>query len=539
VIRVALAVNDPEVAGKAAALVGEAAELEAVEQVEDLARVPRILARAEPDVLLLHDATGALAAFGRARELSSAFPQVAIVVIAPEITPDLLRTGMQAGARDVLGLPMALEDLEGSVRAAASWARTVREQLTGPTEAAGAGARSGRILLVAGAKGGVGSTTVAIHLALAALGPDREVCLVDFDLATGDVRSFLDLPHRRSVADLVDVAHELSLRHLNETLYTHRSGLKVLLAPAEGERSEDVGVEVARNVLGALRTRFDVVIVDTGASVSDAAAVACELADTAVVVTTPDVPALRGVQRQTGLWDRLQVATADTRVLLNRSSRKTEVQADLVRRVTGRPQLKTRIPADFAALEDAVNTGAPERVEDKKLREAFRRAAEELEVTGPSPAELAAANGDGPKGGLVARLAGERGQVAVETMGVLPILLGLALVLWQVGLLGYTFVLAGHSAREGARALATGEDEARAVRADVPGAWKDGLRCEVGDARVKVSLAVPALVPGLTTPVRVPASAGTTIEDGPTGGPGGGEDAFRVRSKGSDPCQDG
>ena len=135
------------------------------------------------------------------------------------------------------------------------------------TEAEHGVQRPRRMVAIAGAKGGVGATTVAVHLALEAArrGPDRSVCLVDFDLQAGDVRSYLDLTHRRSVGDLVDVASDLSSRQLDESLSAHPSGLRVLLPPPEGERAEDVTGDVARRILGALRSRFDVVVVDVGA----------------------------------------------------------------------------------------------------------------------------------------------------------------------------------------------------------------------------------------------------------------------------------
>ncbi|HWT94791.1 MAG TPA: AAA family ATPase, partial [Solirubrobacteraceae bacterium] len=408
-----------------------------------------------------------------------------------------------------------------------------------------------RIVTVAGAKGGVGTSTVAMHLALTAqAGEAGSVCLVDFDLQTGDLRAYLNLPHRRSVVDLVDVADELSLRHLNETLFTHRTGVSVLLAPDEGELAEDVKVDVARNVLAALRTRHDLVIVDAGAAIGDASAAAVELADLVLLVTTPDVPSLRGARRMLDLWERLQITSSDTRLLINRHSRQREVQGRLVRTYVDRPTVETKLPASFSALEDAANTGTPERVEDKGLVKAFRALAQELELIAPSSGKRRApapqvvddaADPDAPppsKPGLLSRLAGERGQASVETVAILPIVIVVGLLMWQIGLIGYTFILAGQSAREGARALAVGDDEAERIREDVPGAWRDGLRCDIGDDRVKVSLAVPVLVPGVETNVRIASSAGTSVEDDAVGSPERGDDRFKPKSAKQDPCAD-
>ena len=185
---------------------------------------------------------------------------------------------MQAGLRDVVALPLSLEGFESSVRAASQWSRAMRDRVTG--EESASGALGGQLVVVAGAKGGVGTTTVALHLGLAAarMAPGRPVCLVDFDLQKGDFRALLDTPYRRSVVDLVDVAHEISVRHLQETLYTHKDGFRVLLAPEEGERGEDVTSGVARNVLSAVKARHALTVVDIGAVTSEATAIAAEMA---------------------------------------------------------------------------------------------------------------------------------------------------------------------------------------------------------------------------------------------------------------------
>src|SRR4030095_12017120 len=122
----------------------------------------------------------------------------------------------------------------------------------------------GTLLAVAGAKGGVGASTVAAHLALLARGnaQQRRVCLVDLDLQAGDVPQLLNLTYHRTISDLVEVSDELTARALEETLYVHPSGMRVLLAPGKGERGEDITGRVAKQVLGGLKARFDVVVVD-------------------------------------------------------------------------------------------------------------------------------------------------------------------------------------------------------------------------------------------------------------------------------------
>jgi pilus assembly protein CpaE len=517
--RLLIAVADDETARRAAAQAREA-DLDVVDIVADLEELHRSMRRLDVDVVLLYDDLGGMPVLDLARELAGAFPEVGLILLSGDDSPTLLRAAMQAGLRDVVTLPAPLEVFETSLRAAAQWSRTMRDRVTG--EESATGALGGQLIVVAGSKGGVGTTTVALHLGLAVarLAPGRPVCLVDFDLQKGDFRALLDTPHRRSVVDLVDVAHEISVRHLQETLYTHKDGFRVLLAPDEGERGEDVDSGVARNVLNAVKARHALTVVDIGAVTSEASAIAAELASQVVVVTTPDVLALRGVRRLRDLWKRLGVREdEDVRVLLNQASRKREIQPDLARKVVGETMAQTTIPADFGAFEAAVNTGAPTRMEDGKLRGAFEALALELDVI-PQAEDAAAAQE--PRG-LLARLGGERGQTTAEFMGLLPVILIVFFALWEIALVGLTYVAAGHAANDGARKLATNPSDSgddppyrKAAMEDLGPAWRrDAVIEKQNGVTVSVTLHVPLLIPNVHTPLRISTSADTSVEDEP------------------------
>jgi pilus assembly protein CpaE len=513
-IRVVLAVNDPRLADQLSGLFAEADELQVVTTLRDPQELRGALPRHDVDAIVLHDRRGSVPLIEVTRELTATHPDVGLVLVVSEDSPELLRSGMQAGARDVIAEPVGLEQLEMSVLAAASWTHALRRRAE--RDAGGELIGVGRVVTVVGAKGGVGTTTAAVHLALAAreLG-EPGVCLVEYDLQAGDVRAFLDLPYRRSVADLAPVADELTTRHLTEALYTHASGIRVLLGPQQGEQAETVTAATARNILTAIRTREDLTIVDAGSTLSEASAIAVEMADTVVVVTTPDVVSLRGVVRICSLWDRLKIEPAEVVVLLNRTSRKLEVQSDLARRVVPVPVLQTTVPADFFALESAVNTGIPAAAgaSDAMLRP---MAAVLGEISALGARSEPESRGERAKS-IVARFAGESGQTTIAFAGLLPLLAITVILLWQIALVGMTFVFAGHAARAGARALAVGDNVASAVLKDLPGGWQaDSISPSADNAgygQVNVDVKVPLFFPGVTLPVSIGSSAGTVIED--------------------------
>ncbi|MCP3819059.1 pilus assembly protein [Streptomyces sp. A3M-1-3] len=113
------------------------------------------------------------------------------------------------------------------------------------------------------------------------------------------------------------------------------------------------------------------------------------------------------------------------------------------------------------------------------------------------------------------RLRSDRGQTAIEFVGVTPLIIFMLVVLWQCALIGYTFSLAGNAADMGARAGAVGDDCGAAMAEDLPDAWDIEGGCEEagGIVRARATLHVPVLVPGvLNFPMAVEGEAGAAKE---------------------------
>ncbi|GAA3867200.1 AAA family ATPase [Streptomyces sedi] len=325
-----------------------------------------------PEVVVIHEGVGPLPALELIHEVALRFPAVGVVLVSAAPSPDLYAAAMDAGARGLAGLPASFDELAGRVAAAAQWAAGMRRHLgAGESVPQGPG---GRVVAVCGAKGGVGGTLLATQLALAAQRSgqfERGVVLVDLDLLCGDVGSYFDVQFRRSVADLAGIA-DITPQVLAEAVFTHETGLSMLIAPAEGERGEDVTDATARQLLTAVRSRYDVVIVDCGSQMNGANATAVEMADVALLVTTPDVIAVRAVNRMVRMWDRLRIRKAqDTWTVINRHSRASHIQPQLVARITGTQVAGNVIPAGFKELRESMDAG---RVQDLDPRGQVRRA---------------------------------------------------------------------------------------------------------------------------------------------------------------------
>jgi pilus assembly protein CpaE len=358
-----------------------------------------------PEIVIVHERIGPVPALELIREVALRFPAVGVILVTSDVGPALFAAAMDSGARGLVALPLSYEELAGRVQAVAQWSVGVRRHLGhGGDVFSGAG---GTVVTVSGAKGGVGATLTAIQLALAAQASGRSTVLVDMDLQTGDVASYLDIQFRRSVADLAAIT-DVSPRVLAEAVFRHDSGVSLLLAPGDGERGEEVTDRAARQIVSALRSRYEVVVIDCGAQLSGASAAAVEMAERAVLVTTPDVVAVRAAKRTVRMWDRLQIRKAEeTTVVVNRHTRATEIQPPLIQRITGTAVAGTAIPANFKELQGAVDSGRVHQLDNKgTVKQAMWTLAAELDlVRVPEGAQ---------RGG---RLRGDRGSVSFRRRG--------------------------------------------------------------------------------------------------------------------------
>lgn len=507
-IRILLGAEDNAVIGAVRAQIIELPDCELVgieSSSNDVANAA--LGFPDLDVVLIHQGISGLPAMDLIRDLTKRLPQLAVILIAEEIAADTYGAAMTAGARGVVPREPTFAELENRITAAAEWSRTMRRLFKG-TDGTAQGPQ-GRLFAICGAKGGTGTTTLAVHLAFTAAAARVSVCLVDMDLQKGDVPSYLDVAHRRSVVDLVAAADDLDGSILAESLFIHPDGPHVLLAPAHGERAEEVTPKAARQILAALRARYEVVIVDCGTFLTDGSATAVEVADTVLVTATPDVPALRAVRRSIELWGRLQLRKDDDlSVVLVRQDRRSEVQPAFARKLLGVPVLTTAIPAAFRGLETAANAGTPNEVESSDFRRAVGHLAQEIGII---------AEGALRKGGR------DRGALTLEFGAVFPFVVLIFLVVWQVALIGLTSMYASHGANEAARAAAVlGYDTPgarsqvhdRAV-ARISGHWRGDAQVDVADGFATVTIPTPFVLPGLNSPFKISAHARVVPEGSP------------------------
>jgi pilus assembly protein CpaE len=316
-----------------------------------------------PDVVVFVDEGAKVPATEISREVYQKYPGTAIIIIASpakQETTTYLRQALLAGAKDVLPFPPMLDTLVTSIQQAHQLERGRRPvRAFGRVRRAEAG-MGGRLILVYSPKGGTGCSVLAANLGvlLAKMNPEMSTVLFDLDLQFGDQGILLSLDPHRSILDLLPVIDELTRDAVDASLTHHPSGLRVLMAPPELQQADLIDAEGVRKILVALRAYYDTVIIDVPATLTDISLTAFEFADLILQICTPDVLAIRRTRASLELYDGLGIPRDVVRLVLNRTSRKSEIKSDEFSMLFEH-EVIGEIPADFFFLQPYVNLGVP------------------------------------------------------------------------------------------------------------------------------------------------------------------------------------
>ena len=285
------------------------------------------------------------------RQILTHCPEAVIIITGAGAPASAISRAVSAGARGFLLKPYQPADLVATVRDAYESARAFgRARPVQPVAP-----RRGKLIPVYSPKGGVGCTTIATNLAVALASRGLSVALVDLDLQFGDVGSVLDLKSANSIADLL-AQPEITQELVNDTFVKHSSGVRVLLAPENLNVVETIDPADTVALLKKLTALFDYVVCDLWSSLEELSRQTMRAADQVVLVTTPELPALRNLQRVvTATRDDLHL---DDKALYvgNRMPGKGSLTPEQILRAFGRPFAAT-FPSEGVGITEAINRG--------------------------------------------------------------------------------------------------------------------------------------------------------------------------------------
>lgn len=287
--------------------------------------------------------------------LGDAAPGLHMIGSGPGLQPDILMQAMRAGMNEYLLAPVTATDLGEALNRAWKRHSFVEHELHGAEVDS-----RGKVFAFLPVKGGTGTTTAAVNLAVALQQATGErTLLVDLDMELGGVALLLGLRPRFSFLDLARNFHRLDPNLVSSYVESHPSGLDVLAAPLRPERSDVIAAEESAKIIDFLRQTYKYVVLDMSKSLSPMMLSVLEAADKIIAVTTADLPTLGSLKRLLPVLQRLDDNSMDRiRVVVNRYHPDGQVTIDDIRTLLDM-DVHWTLSNDYRSAIKAANEGRP------------------------------------------------------------------------------------------------------------------------------------------------------------------------------------
>ncbi len=308
---------------------------------------PEIVQQTTPDVVVIDLDGDDSKAIGLVESISRSFPDCGVIAISSRIDGQVILRAIRAGAREFLNSPLQIDELISAL-----------DRMGGASDGSRAGTNN--IIAVAGASGGVGTTSIAINLAVAmAQNTSRSAAIIDLDLALGDADVFLDMIPDYTLLDVAQNVSRLDLTLLRKSLTKHESGLYLLPRPVQIDDVEAITPEEFKKVLGLLKASFNDLVIDLSKSYTELDYIALKAATQIVLITQLDLPCLRNVVRLLSSFEMHEGLLKKVKIVVNRTGLdKSHISTAKAEETIDR-EIFWRIPNNYAVISECRNNGLP------------------------------------------------------------------------------------------------------------------------------------------------------------------------------------
>jgi Flp pilus assembly CpaE family ATPase len=281
--------------------------------------------------------------------------RTAILATARDLSAQGVRALIRQGVDDFIPQPFEHADLLDAIARARAKLRQARR-----------GGKLGKVIAVSRAKGGMGASTLAAHIALALSEkrhrqePDKEVALLDLDLQFGDLSLMLDLEPSNEMVEMIRNPARLDGALLRASMTRHASGLLVLQAPGEVVPLDALPNATAGKLIELAREEFEYVVIDLPLVVPRWLEAVLQHADQLVAVTQLNVAAIRQTRRWLDFLKEEALYDLPVSVVLNRYVWRLGERARLKQAIRALDHpIDHYVPDDTALALEAINRGTP------------------------------------------------------------------------------------------------------------------------------------------------------------------------------------
>ncbi len=339
----------------------------------DPAEVMRHGQEAQPDLVVVDLENGTLPPW--LGTLTRTLANTAVMVCSPNREPDFLIKVIQLGVREFVPMPLVRSDLEAALQ---------RVWELKKIRSAAPDADKGRMVTVAGLKGGMGATSLAVNLAatLAETHPER-VVLVDLGRPFPDVAKYLDLGNLNNFVDLAENLNHLDAGFVLKTLSPHKAGLSVLHGCNTLAEWKVINQQFLAKLWAILRSTFDWVIVDLGHWLDEIYLNTIQEADQVLLLVDLQIPNVKNLKSLWGILQSEGIAADKVNIVVNRYQKieGSDLAMEGLQRIKHQPVFFS-LPYDFEAMSEAINHGEPllEVAPRSKVCRSVRQLVEELKA---------------------------------------------------------------------------------------------------------------------------------------------------------------
>lgn len=281
--------------------------------------------------------------------LTHELPHTQVLVCSNSREPDFLIRAMQVGIREFLSLPLQKADLEGALHRV--WLSRKRLQ---PVDN-----RQGRIIVVTGHKGGVGTTTVVVNLAEAmAEASNERVAIVDLGRPFPDLGNFLDQDSNYSIADLIQNIATLDQSFMQRIMQPYGARLSIMHGLADFREQDSLDLESLERIFTILRHMYKFIVIDLSHWLDDLFLKVLTEADLVLMLTGLTVPDLRNLKK---LWPYIidwHQERRKVKIVVNRYDAGNGLQLRDLEQLLQHEAYAT-LPSDYLSLMQCLNHGTP------------------------------------------------------------------------------------------------------------------------------------------------------------------------------------
>jgi len=307
-----------------------------------------------PDLAVVDIRTGGSHASETIERLRAAWPSASIFAVASTAEPDQILQAMRAGANEFLAWDQGESGAALDQAFHTALKRTVERSRPGKDSG-----RAGVTLSFFGAKGGVGTTTLAVNSAIEiARLSKRPTLIIDLNQFLGEVTLFLGVRPRFTLIDALDNLHRIDAEFLRELVVRHKSGLDILAGGDQIDRPGPHDGPALEQLLQVLGRSYDFIVIDAGGITGGASDAAVFAADTVYLVANPDVASIRNAHRLVDRFEQLGAGRDRLRILLNRMSDQPQIAPKQIESTLGH-SLHMVFPSDYGVVSAAMNSGVP------------------------------------------------------------------------------------------------------------------------------------------------------------------------------------